>query len=60
MLGPFSIAVIAMISTGIVDTLYLGRLEDPNNPNIARAVLAAIELGEVAITPPDLIIEKVT
>jgi len=38
MLGPFSIAVIAMISTGVVDTIYLGRLEDPNNPNIARAV----------------------
>ena len=28
MLGPFSIAVIALISTGIVDTIYLGRLTD--------------------------------
>ncbi|MEP3653277.1 MAG: MATE family efflux transporter [Litorimonas sp.] len=45
MLGPFSIAVIAMISTGIVDTIYLGRLEDPNNPNIARAVLAALGIA---------------
>ena len=26
MLGPFSIAVIALISTGIVDTIYLGNL----------------------------------
>lgn len=45
MLGPFSIAVIALISTGIVDTIYLGRLEDPNNPNIARAVLAALGIA---------------
>ena len=28
MLGPFSIAVIALVSTGIVDTIYLGRLTD--------------------------------
>lgn len=45
MLGPFSIAVIALISTGIVDTIYLGRLEDPDNPNIARAVLAALGIA---------------
>lgn len=42
MLGPFSIAVIALISTGIVDTIYLGRLEDPNRPNLAIAALAAL------------------
>ena len=45
MLGPFSIAVIALISTGIVDTIYLGRLVDPENPNIARAVLAALGIA---------------
>ncbi|WP_427452277.1 MATE family efflux transporter [Litorimonas sp. WD9-15] len=45
MLGPFSIAVIALISTGIVDTIYLGRLEDPNDPNVARAVLAALGIA---------------
>jgi len=45
MLGPFSIAVIALISTGIVDTIYLGRLTDPDNPNIARAVLAALGIA---------------
>lgn len=45
MLGPFSIAVIALISTGIVDTIYLGRLEDPDNPQIARAVLAALGIA---------------
>jgi len=42
MLGPFSIAVIALISTGIVDTIYLGRLEDPNRPRLAIMALAAL------------------
>ncbi len=42
MLGPFSIAVIALISTGIVDTIYLGRLTDPARPNLAIAALAAL------------------
>lgn len=45
MLGPFSIAVIALISTGIVDTIYLGRLTDPDNPNLARVVLAALGIA---------------
>ena len=42
MLGPFSIAVIALISTGIVDTIYLGRLEDPDRPRLAIMALAAL------------------
>jgi len=42
MWGPFSIAVIAMISTGIVDTIYLGRLADPDRPNLAIMALAAL------------------
>lgn len=42
MLGPFSIAVIALISTGVVDTIYLGRLEDPARPNLAIMALAAL------------------
>ena len=42
MLGPFSIAVIAMISTGIVDTIYLGRLTDAARPNLGVMALAAI------------------
>lgn len=42
MLGPFSIAVIALISTGIVDTIYLGRLEDPERPRLAIMALAAL------------------
>lgn len=42
MLGPFAIAVIALISTGIVDTIYLGRLSDPDRPNIGVWALAAL------------------
>jgi len=42
MLGPFSIAVIALISTGIVDTIYLGRLTDPERPDLAIMALAAL------------------
>ena len=42
MLGPFSIAIIALISTGIVDTIYLGRLTDPARPNLAIMALAAL------------------
>ena len=42
MLGPFSIAIIALISTGIVDTIYLGRLTDPARPGLAITALAAL------------------
>jgi len=42
MWGPFSIGVIALISTGIVDTIYLGRLTDPDRPNLAIIALAAL------------------
>jgi len=42
MLGPFSLAVIALISTGIVDTIYLGRLTDEARPNLGVMALAAI------------------
>ncbi|MEP1231666.1 MAG: MATE family efflux transporter [Litorimonas sp.] len=42
MLGPFSIGVIALISTGIVDTIYLGRLTDPTRPQLAIMTLAAL------------------
>lgn len=44
MLGPFSIAVIALISTGIVDTIYLGRLTDPARPDLAIMALAALTI----------------
>ncbi len=42
MLGPFSIAVIALVSTGIVDTIYLGRLTDAARPNLGVMALAAV------------------
>lgn len=42
MLGPFAVAVLALISTGIVDTIYLGRLSDPDRPNLAILALAAL------------------
>lgn len=42
MLGPFSLAVIALISTGIVDTIYLGNLEDPARPDLGVWALAAL------------------
>lgn len=42
MLGPFSLAVIALISTGIVDTIYLGNLEDPTRPDLGVWALAAL------------------
>ena len=45
MLGPFSIAVIALISTGVVDTIFLGRLEDPARPNLAIMALAALGIA---------------
>ena len=42
MLGPFSIAIIALISTGIVDTIYLGQLSDPARPGLGVMALAAV------------------
>lgn len=42
MLGPFSLAVIALISTGIVDTIYLGNLSDPARPDLGVWALAAL------------------
>lgn len=42
MLTPFSIAIFALISTGIVDTIYLGRLTDVNRPGLAIMALAAV------------------
>jgi len=45
MLGPFSIAIIALISTGVVDTIYLGQLTDPQRPSLARMALAALGIA---------------
>lgn len=42
MLGPFSLAIIALLSAGIVDTIYLGRLSNAENPNLGIMALAAL------------------
>lgn len=42
MLGPFSVAVIALISVGIVDAIYLGQLTDQSRPDLGVMALAAI------------------
>ncbi len=42
MLGPFSIAVLALISTGIVDTIYLSRLTSPEFDNLGTLAIAAV------------------
>ena len=42
MLGPFSIAIIALLSAGIVDTIYLGNLKDEARPDLGVLALAAI------------------
>lgn len=42
MLGPFSIAIIALLSAGIVDTIYLGRLTSETVPDIGVMALAAV------------------
>ena len=45
MLGPFSIGVIALISTNLVDLFFLARLTDPDNPALAQMVIAAIGMA---------------
>lgn len=42
MLGPFSIAVIALISTGIIDTIYLSRLTSSEFDNLGTLAIAAV------------------
>jgi len=42
MLGPFSIAVIALISTGIIDTIYLSRLTSAEFDNLGTLAIAAV------------------
>ncbi len=42
MLGPATLAMFALLSAGIVDTIYLGRLSDPEVPNLGVMALAAV------------------
>lgn len=44
-LGPSSIAMFALMSGGLIDTFYLGKLTDPNLPNLGVLALAAIGFG---------------
>ncbi len=45
MLGPFSIAVIALISTGLVDSFFLGNLGGEENPQAGTFALAALGIA---------------
>ncbi|MGJ8560503.1 MAG: MATE family efflux transporter [Litorimonas sp.] len=45
MLGPFSLAVIALISTGLVDSFFLGNLGGEANPRAGTIALAALGIA---------------
>jgi len=45
MLGPFSLAVIALISTGLVDSYFLGNLGGETNPKAGTIALAALGIA---------------
>ncbi len=45
MLGPFSVAVLALMSSGIIDTIYLGNLKDEARPDLGVWALAAVGLA---------------
>ena len=45
MLGPFSLAVIALISTGLVDSFFLGNLGGEANPKAGTIALAALGIA---------------
>ena len=45
MLGPFSLAVIALISTGLVDSFFLGNLGGEANPQAGTVALAALGIA---------------
>ena len=45
MLGPFSLAVIALISTGLVDSFFLGNLGGEANPEAGTFALAALGIA---------------
>ena len=44
-LGPSSIAMFALLSGGLIDTFFLGRLTDANIPNFGVLALAALGFG---------------
>ncbi|CAM3815380.1 MATE family efflux transporter [Litorimonas haliclonae] len=42
MLGPFALAVLALLSAGLIDTIYLGNLTDDARPDLGVMALAAV------------------
>ena len=45
MLGPFSIAIIALLSAGIIDMIYLGNLTSEAVPNMGVLAVAAVTVA---------------
>ncbi|NNE58710.1 MAG: MATE family efflux transporter [Hellea sp.] len=45
MLGPFAIAIVALMSAGLVDTWYLGNLTDEARPDLGVWALAAVGIA---------------
>ena len=45
MLGPFSLAVVALISTGLVDSFFLGNMGGEENPEVGTFALAALGIA---------------
>lgn len=45
MLGPFSIAIIALLSAGIIDMIYLGNLTSESVPNLGVLAVAAVTVA---------------
>lgn len=45
MVGPFSLAVMALLSAGMVDMWFLGNLEDPDRPDVGVWAIAALTIA---------------
>ncbi len=45
MLGPFSLAVLALLSAGLIDMWYLGQLSDPLRPDLGIWAIAAVGIA---------------
>ncbi len=45
MVGPFTIAVMALLSAGMVDMWFLGNLEDPARPDLGVWAIAALTIA---------------
>jgi len=45
MVGPFSLAVMALLSAGMVDMWFLGNLKDPSRPDVGVWAIAALTIA---------------